>query len=154
MRRKCAHQEEAAHETEEHTGAKLIWIGAVSTCVLKQSLNNRPRLEQPNSSEQSVHISPARNAIVRLFFFFPIARSGTHGSNEISFCHWLSYILSSINQLMGSVALAGWQTVNYFFLLAWLETFSLCEAISADSAYASLDGFLLFADYNRQWTSQ
>ena len=69
---KSAHQEKAAYKIEDHTGAKLIWIEAVSTCVLKRSLNNRPPLEQPNSSVQSVLISPAWNSIVSksgLFFF-------------------------------------------------------------------------------------
>lgn len=71
---KSAHQEEAAYKIEDHTGAKLIWIEAVSTCVLKWSLNNRPPLEQQNSSVQSVHISPAWNVISKsglFLFFFP-----------------------------------------------------------------------------------
>lgn len=68
---KSAHQEEAAYKTQDHTGTKQIWIGAVSTCVVQQSLNNRPPLEQPNSSVQSVHISPAWNVIVSRTFFFP-----------------------------------------------------------------------------------
>lgn len=51
-------------EEGAHTGAKLIWTEAVSTCVLKQSLNNRLLTEHPNNSAQSVHISPARNVIV------------------------------------------------------------------------------------------
>lgn len=82
---KSAHQEEAAYTTEDHTGTKQIWIEAVSTCDLKQSLNNRPRLEQPHSSVQSVHISPTWNMIVIKPFFPPIACSGIQGSDEISF---------------------------------------------------------------------
>lgn len=77
---KSAHQEKAAYKIEDHTGAKLIWIEAVSTCVLKRSLNNRPPLEQPNSSVQSVLISPAWNSIVSksgLYFFFLVFPSHT-----------------------------------------------------------------------------
>lgn len=112
---KCAHQEEeAAYETEDHTGTKQIWTEAVSTCDLKQRLNNRPRLEQANSSVQSVHISPTWNKIVSkpgLFSFLhpPIARSGIQGSIEISFSHWSHTF--SINQLMGNDALPSSHTV-------------------------------------------
>lgn len=70
---KSTHQEKAAYMIEDHTGAKLIWIEAVSTCALKQSLNNRPPLKQQNSSVQSVHFSSAQNVIVSklgLFFLY------------------------------------------------------------------------------------
>lgn len=40
---KSAHQEQAAYKTEDLTRTKQIWIGAVSTCVLKLSLNKKPR---------------------------------------------------------------------------------------------------------------
>lgn len=43
---KFAHQEEAADEKWDHTETKQIWTEAASTC----DLNNRPRLQQPNSS--------------------------------------------------------------------------------------------------------
>lgn len=38
---KSEHQEEAAHTIEDHTAAKLIWMEAVSTCVLKQELEQQ-----------------------------------------------------------------------------------------------------------------
>lgn len=70
---KSAHQEEAAHKTEDHTGTKQIWIGAVSTCVLKRGLNNQTALYNLFT------FLPLgmRSSASRGFFLLPFACRGT-----------------------------------------------------------------------------
>lgn len=109
---KSAHQEQAAYKTQDLTGTKQIWMGAVSTCVSRRVWTTGPALEQPNSSVQSVHISPAWNVIIgkpEAFLFHRTQRHAGFKWNLILPLIAISHTFS-IKQLMGNVAFPGSHT--------------------------------------------
>lgn len=151
---KCAHQEEeAAYETEDHTGTKQIWTEAVSSCDLKQRLNNRPRLRTSKQlctiCSHLSHVEQDRQRARTFFIYFfslpfftlPLhavayrVQLKSHSPTEVIYfplTNWWAMMLRPAHTLFNtfSSGIAGniqpvWSERGFFF------SFSFCRANSS-----------------------
>lgn len=113
---KCAHREEAAYKTKDHSGTKQIWTGAVCTCVVTQSLVTTGLLSPTTKHLCTIcsHFSCLARAHqqARTFFFFSPFCTQQHTRFKWNLILPLIVISHtfSIKQLMGGVAGPGSHT--------------------------------------------